>query len=216
MSAAASAPIHDKPPRRGFWLKHLARWHWISSALSLVGMLAFAITGFTLNHAGAIETSPRVTHHETTLPSAVMSELTRAGPTSGDEAPLPQALRDWLHESWDVTTGTAPAQWSADEAYLSLPRPGGDAWLAVDLETGMLEYERTDRGWIAWFNDLHKGRNAGPWWSWFIDVFALACIVFCVTGLLLLTLHAKNRSSTWPLVGLGLVIPLLLTLLFIH
>ncbi|RKW98339.1 hypothetical protein D9B85_13640, partial [Corynebacterium diphtheriae] len=28
--------------------------------------------------------------------------------------------------------------------------------------------------------------------------------------------HAGNRPSTWPLVGLGLVIPLLLALLFIH
>jgi hypothetical protein len=36
---------------RSFWLKHLHRWHWISAAACLVGMLLFAATGITLNHA---------------------------------------------------------------------------------------------------------------------------------------------------------------------
>lgn len=215
MNAAANVPMQDKPSRRGFWLKHLARWHWISSALSLVGMLAFAITGFTLNHAGAIEASPRVIHHEAVLPAPLMQALARERPASG-EAPLPSTVRAWLRDQWQVGVGDAAAQWSSDEVYLSLPRPGGDAWLAVDLAAGTLEYERTDRGWIAWLNDLHKGRNTGPWWSWFIDVFALACVVFCITGFLLLNMHAKNRPATWPVVGLGVVIPLLLALLFIH
>ena len=38
--------------------KTLLRWHWISSALCLIGMLGFAITGFTLNHAADIEAQP--------------------------------------------------------------------------------------------------------------------------------------------------------------
>ena len=79
-----------------------------------------------------------------------------------------------------------------------------------------MEYERTERGWISYFNDLHKGRNAGPAWGWFIDLFAVACIVFTATGLFLLQLHARQRRSTWPLVALGLLIPALLALLFIH
>ena len=53
-------------------------------------------------------------------------------------------------------------------------------------------------------------------WSWFIDVFAAACLVFSITGLLILKFHAVSRPSTWPLVGLGLVIPALLALLLIH
>ena len=97
-----------------------------------------------------------------------------------------------------------PAEWSADEVYLSLPRPGGDAWLSIDRASGAVEYERTDRGWIAYLNDLHKGRNTGAAWRWFIDIFALACLVFCITGLFLLqTACAPARASTWPLVGAG-------------
>ena len=37
-----------------------------------------------------------------------------------------------------------------------------------------------------------------------------------ITGLFLLHLHARQRRMTWPLVGLGLLIPLLLALLLIH
>jgi hypothetical protein len=97
-----------------------------------------------------------------------------------------------------------------------LPRPGGDAWLTIALESGALNHELTDRGWISYLNDLHKGRNTGNAWSWFLDVFSVMAIVFSLTGLCLLYMHSTNRPSTWPLVGLGVVIPLVLALLFIH
>jgi hypothetical protein len=93
--------------------------------------------------------------------------------------------------------------------YVSLPRPGGDAWLTIDLASGEVTHELTKRGWIAYFNDLHKGRNAGAVWSLFIDTFAIAAVIFSTTGLLLLKMHATHRPSTWPVVGLGLVVPLI-------
>jgi hypothetical protein len=34
-------------------------WHWINSAVCLIGMLLFAVTGLTLNHAAKIEAKPR-------------------------------------------------------------------------------------------------------------------------------------------------------------
>jgi hypothetical protein len=86
----------------------------------------------------------------------------------------------------------------------------------VDLENGDVLFEESDRGWLAYFNDLHKGRNAGAAWSWFIDAFAFATLVFASTGLLLLKMHSTHRPGTWPMVGLGLVLPLLLALLFVH
>lgn len=200
--------------RRGYWLRHVQRWHWISSAVCLVGMILFAVTGITLNHATSIEGEPAVVTREASLP-APLHEAVRTGPTEGN-APLSEPLRRWLGEAIGVHVEDRAAEWSEEEIYLSLPRPGGDAWLSVDRETGDVTYEKTDRGWIAYFNDLHKGRNTGGAWSWFIDVFAAACLVFSVTGLVLLWLYAGNRPSTWPLVGLGLVVPLILALLMIH
>ena len=197
-----------------FRSKQLHQWHWISSALCLVGMLLFAITGFTLNHAGQIEAQPSTVHHSATLPAALLKAV------SGDDerkgAPLPAAVADWVSSTLDVDVSGRTGDWSSDEIYLSMPRPGGDAWVSIDRETGKVESERSSRGVIAYLNDLHKGRHAGPAWGWFIDVFALACVIFAVTGLLLLKMHAAQRGATWPLVIFGLVLPLLLALIFIH
>ncbi|WP_372014744.1 PepSY-associated TM helix domain-containing protein [Pseudoxanthomonas sp. 10H] len=200
--------------RRGFWLRQLHQWHWISSAVCLVGMLLFTATGITLNHAAKIEAQPRVDNRTADLPPELLARLADA-PDEG-HAPLPPEVSRWLGEALEVSIGRRAAEWSAEEAYVSMPSPGADAWLSIDRQTGAVEFEHTSRGWVSYFNDLHKGRNAGPAWGWFIDVFAIACLVFCISGLFLLHLHARQRRLTWPLVGLGLVVPLLLALLFIH
>ena len=201
--------------RRAFWLKHLHQWHWISSALCLIGMILFAATGITLNHASQIEAKAKVVTQKAQLPEPLREE-TQATAEAGTQGALPPALVAWLQESLSVEVGPRDPEWNDGEIYLSLPRPGGDAWVSFNLESGEVEYEQTDRGWISYFNDLHKGRNAGVAWGWFIDVFAVACLIFCITGLFLLQIHAGNRPTTWPIVGLGLVIPLVLAILFIH
>lgn len=200
--------------RKAFWLKQLHMWHWMSSAVSLIGLLLFAITGFTLNHAADIEGSPVVTQKTAHMPPALLARLNRSIPRT-DKAPLPPAVAEWVEASFPVKV-TKEAEWSADEVYLPAPRPGGDAWVAIDLATGEASGEITSRGWISYLNDLHKGRNSGDAWSLFIDVFAFACLVFAVTGLFLLQLHSAKRRSTWPLVGLGLAIPTAIAVLFIH
>ena len=208
-----SSTLASTQQRRGFWLRTLHQWHWISSAVCLVGMLLFATTGITLNHAARIEAKPQVANQAARLPPALLAQL---GQREQGNAPLPPVVSDWLGDRLSVAIGARPAEWSEEEIYLSMPTPGVDAWLSIDRASGAVEYESTDRGWISYLNDLHKGRNAGPAWSWFLDIFAIACLVFCITGLFLLQLHAKQRRMTWPYVGLGLVIPLLLALLFIH
>jgi hypothetical protein len=211
-SAATRPPLAGG--NRSFWLKQLHQWHWISSAMCLIGMLLFAATGITLNHAGQIEGSPRTTSRAATLPAALLEHLPA---TQGDvKRALPGPIRDWIAREFSVTAGDREAEWSADEIYLPLPRPGGDGWINIDRTTGETQHEVTTRGWVSYLNDLHKGRNTGVAWSWFLDVFAVACFVFCLTGLLLLHMHAGGRPTTWPMVGLGLVVPVVLVILFIH
>ena len=209
-----SRPGRAAAHRRARFIKLLHQWHWISSAICLVGMILFSLTGITLNHAGQIEAQARVTRVVAMLP-ANLQEILGPQPEKG-EGPLPEAVARWLRHELGVRPALEPAEWSADEIYLPLPRPGGDAWLRIERQTGAVEYELTERGWIAWLNDLHKGRHTGAVWSWFIDIFSLACLVFSISGLLLLKIHAANRSMTWPLVGGGLVLPVLLIILFMH
>jgi uncharacterized protein len=202
---------------RAGWLKQLHSWHWISSALCLIGMMLFAITGITLNHASSIEAKPVIVQKQLQLPAELTKLLQAADDAKDEKKPVPAALHAWMAKQLDRSFDAAlEAEWTADEIYVAQPRPGGDAWLRIARAGGAVEYESTDRGWISYLNDLHKGRHTGSAWSWFLDLFAVACLVFCITGLLILKYHAVNRPSTWPLVGAGLVLPALLALLLIH
>lgn len=200
--------------RRAQWMRQLRQWHWISGAISLVSMLLFAITGITLNHSSAIEAKPEVATQEATLAASIVADLAKE-PTTG-RAAVPAALASEIEKAIGIDVAGREVEWSEGEAYISLPRPGGDAWVSVDRKSGDVTYEKTDRGWVSYLNDLHKGRHTGQAWSLFIDLFAIFSVVFCITGLLLLQMYAKGRSSTWPLVGLGFGIPVLLALFLIH
>jgi hypothetical protein len=215
LTETAVAP--QRNASRAFWLKHLHQWHWISSALCLLAMFLFSITGITLNHASQIEAKPVVQRQQASLPAPLLDQLRQfAEQHDGAKQPLPASAEQWLRDTWKVQAGARPAEWAVDEVYLALPKAGGDAWVRFALEEGSAEFENTDRGWISWLNDVHKGRNTGSVWNWFIDLFAVACLVFCLTGLLILKLHAAHRPSTWPVVGLGMLIPFVIALLFIH
>lgn len=201
--------------RRSYWLKTLHQWHWISAALSLAGLILFAATGLTLNNAAWIEASPKIVTKTLTLPPELLVSL-NALAGAQKKGPLTGAAESWLNHQLDIQINKRPAELSSSDAYLSLPEPGADAWLSIDMATGEIEYEHSSRGWIAYFNDLHKGRHAGTVWAWFIDVFAIACLIFAFTGLFLIKLHASNRPASGPVLGLGLLIPFIIMLLFIH
>lgn len=210
----APVRVQPKKKKKAFWLKQLHSWHWISSAISLIGLLLFAFTGITLNHAADVEGSPQTVERTVTLPASLLKQV---APDDAPDSkhPLPAPIASWVEKEIG-SSATGEAEWSADEIYLALPRPGGDGWVLIDRQSGQVTSESTSRGWISYLNDLHKGRNTGTIWKWFIDIFASACFVFAMTGLLLLQLHAAKRPSTWPIVGTGLIIPTILILLFIH
>ncbi|HEX2813384.1 MAG TPA: PepSY-associated TM helix domain-containing protein [Sphingopyxis sp.] len=217
MHAPPSSRTAPRPPvkksRKAFWLKQLHMWHWMSSAISLIGLLLFAVTGFTLNHAADIEAAPVVAQKTAQMPQTVLGQL--GVDPAGGKGVLPRPVAAWVENHFPVKA-TGEAEWSADEVYLPAPRPGGDAWVAIDRASGAVSSEITDRGWISYLNDLHKGRNSGGEWSLFIDVFAFACLIFAITGLVLLWLHSAKRKSTWPLVGAGLILPAAIAIVFIH
>ena len=198
-----------------FWKKQARIWHWISGAICLIGMVLFAVTGITLNHAGDIPATPKIERLEAQLPPQVMAVLA-AQPEAGETGSLPPEIVRHLRRDPGVNVSGRRAEWTDIDVYVGLPRPGGDAWLAIDRETGLVEYEVTTRGAISYLNDLHKGRNTGLGWAVFLDVFSVATIFFCLTGLWLLQIHAGKRAVTWPLTLAGLAIPVLVLILFVH
>lgn len=206
---------HRAKVRRLFWMTQARIWHWITGAATLVGMLMFAVTGITLNHAGQIEGEPKVEQVEMTLPPEVLAQL-GDGPVEGETAILPKPVADWLGKETGAPVSRKTGEWSDADVYVGMPKPGGDAWLSIDRETGEVTYENTDRGAVSWLNDLHKGRNTGPVWFWFLDIFSVAAILFCITGLVLLWMHAPKRPPTWFIVGAGLLVPAAIAVFLVH
>lgn len=211
----ASKKAHRAKVRRLFWMTQARVWHWITGAATLVGMLMFAVTGITLNHAGQIEGKPAIVEKTAVMPPDVLALLGPA-PAEGEKAILPKAVADWLETETGAPVSRRTGEWSDTEVYVGMPKPGGDAWLSVDRETGDVIYENTDRGAVSFLNDLHKGRNTGPVWFWFLDIFSVAAILFCITGLVLLWMHAPRRPPTWFIVGAGLIVPALIAVFLIH
>jgi len=191
-------------------------WHWISSAVSLICMVLFSITGITLNHAEFFESEPSETTIEAIVPAGILTQL----PVVSEQTPvdaLPTVLIDWIDQAvaHKLPIKKLTPEWNEYEIYIQQPLPGGDQWMSIDLSSGDLVYMHSDRGLVSWLNDLHKGRNTSLVWIWFIDIFAVATLIFCITGLLLLQIHAKRRPSTWYITAAGVVVPGLIAWLYI-
>ena len=188
-------------------------WHWISAAVCFAALTLFTVTGITLNHARAISAEPAVSTGSAQVPEALRGLLSAGGAKS---VLPPPDIAGWAEDAFKLSLRDATAEWSEEELYLSAPGPGRDAWVSIDRASGVAKFEKTDRGWLAYFNDLHKGRNTGITWTIFIDVVAAAILFFSLTGLVLLWIQARQRTSTWPLVGGGIALVTALMIFFAH
>jgi hypothetical protein len=188
-------------------------WHWISAAVCFAALTLFTVTGITLNHASSISAEPVVATGDAQLPETLRS-LLAAGVAPSAEPPA--EIAEWAEDAFKLSLRDATAEWSEEELYLSAPGPGRDAWVSIDRASGMAKFEKMDRGWLAYFNDLHTGRNTGITWMIFIDVVAVAVLFFSLTGLILLWIQARQRTSTWPLVGGGIALVTALMVFFAH
>ena len=132
-------------------------WHWISAALSLVGLMLFAVTGITLNHAapdpGRAGHRPNRPPH---LPAPLLARLADFPAETTD--PAPDAVARWAAEALKVKIAGKPTETTAEELYVALPEPGGDGWLTIDRATG----EATARAHDARLGRLPQRPAQGP------------------------------------------------------
>ncbi len=73
--------------------------------------------------------------------------------------------------------------------------PGYTADAFIELEDGSYTLTETSFGAMAIVNDLHKGRDTGPVWSWVIDLTALIMLIVSISGLYML-FKLRNRKAT--------------------
>src|SRR5690606_28323769 len=113
--------------RRAYWMKTMIQWHWISSAICLIGMILFTVTGITLNHADEIAAEPKVVTGNAELPPELLKLFNEDSQDDADEArPLPAESAHWLSKQFSTPIGRQPAEWNSSEVYLSMPGPGVD------------------------------------------------------------------------------------------
>jgi hypothetical protein len=102
----------------------------------------------------------------------------------------------------------AVSDFRIDDSQVSISYRGpgyeGDAY--ITRETGEYELSQTRGSFVAFMNDLHKGRDTGTAWSWVIDVSAIFLVLISLSGLILLLFIKKKRMSGMILAAIGLLL----------
>ncbi|MBC7002672.1 PepSY-associated TM helix domain-containing protein [Photobacterium sp. BZF1] len=179
---------------------------YVSMALLLV-VLFFSVTGITLNRPELfVKSQPTVESLTLALPNSLMNSGSRAF------VPDEQALLEFLDtnaaisgtpSAMEVFTEVEDGELLEGEIALDYKGPGYNTTVFIDLLNQQAEIEKNHYGIVAVLNDLHKGRNSGEVWKWFIDITALLMVFFVLTGVCLLLPKKKtlNTSMKWMALG---------------
>jgi hypothetical protein len=191
--------------------------HIYSSMLVLVLLLFFAVTGITLNHP---EWQSSLGASSATRQLQLPDELQQLSWTEDELEQAAQAkkIARWLREEQQVQGAVFNFSYDPDEQLLELEfkRPAGYSTIVIELTAGQVELSTEYAGTLALLNDLHKGRYAGTSWKWLIDLTAIACVLFGLTGFYLLWRQPSRRRSGINTAVFGVILMLLAYLAALH
>ena len=183
---------------RQFTIK-AARWlHIYLSMASFAIVLFFAVTGLTLNHQEWFEHAEKTSLVKGAMPPSLLSKP--------DELRIVEYLRNTNHISGMV----GEVRTDGDQISVSFRGPGYSADATITRATGHYDLVETRNGFWAVMNDLHKGRDTGATWKWFIDVSAVLLTLVSLTGLALIFFLYKKRTAGLIVASAGLIVTLLL------
>ena len=190
----------------------LARWmrwlHTYSAMLVLLLLLFFAITGITLNHPEISSSVGKTSQQlQLELPEQLPDLLVL--PEEQQQAAIALYV-DWLKQEQQLKGGYN-LNFSPEDELLEIDfkRPAGYAAVVIDLAERTAELDAEFGGYLALANDLHKGRYAGSSWKWLIDITAVFCVLFALSGFYLLWRQPSKPkmklmpTATSPLATLG-------------
>lgn len=187
--------------------------HTYSAMWVLLLLVFFSVTGITLNHP----TWQSKLGANQSLTVLALPEAFQPWPAASAQADYTAALVSWLQQQ-GVKAVTWQSRFEEDEQTLELSfkRPAGYAVALVDFGNAEIELEQQFSGYLALANDLHKGRDAGLLWKWLIDITAIACLVFAITGFYLLLKMPSKKSVGNALAVIGGMMALLAYLISLH
>jgi hypothetical protein len=165
-----------------------ARWlHIYGSMISFGLVFFFAVTGLTLNHAQWFERHQRTR----TIAGTVDATWTHT-PADADVRKLD--IVEHLRTAHGITGALSDFRIDDRECDLTFKGPGYSADVFIDRATGRYEITERRMGLGAIVNDLHKGRDTGAAWRWFIDVSAVLLVFVSLTGLILIWFVHRHRT----------------------
>ncbi len=189
----------SEPGKGGRRLPQWIRWlHIYGSMLGLCATLLFAVTGLTLNHAEWFESGePAVRSLTGALDKALLGATV-------DKLAVAETLRERHGLKGKVS------EFAIDDAQCLVvwKGPAYSADATIERGDGSYQLEESRRPVMALLDDLHKGRDCGPIWSFVIDASAVALTFLSMTGLWLLFYLKKKRRT-------GLVVALVGTVLLL-
>lgn len=188
--------------------------HTYSAMWVLLLLLFYSVTGITLNHPDwQSKWGARQQLQQLPLP-----EPLQPWPLATQQQEYVTTLVDWLKRTQGVAGISWQARFDSDEQTLELSfkRPAGFAVALVDFAAAELELEQQFNGYLALANDLHKGRDSGALWKALIDITAIACLLFALTGFYLLLKMPSKKQLGNALAVLGGVMAVLAYLLAFH
>jgi hypothetical protein len=205
MKADVTMPIRSrllKKPKfnKGAFYRACRMWHAYLSAAAFVMLFFFALTGFLLNHPqwfGAARVSDgevAIVLDAEQVAQALASQ--EAGPALanlvGAETPLRGAYQDG-----DILE---------DEAYLRLSGVKGTSDIVIDLEAATAEVEVSRANLTSILHDLHRGKDAGPFWKRLIDVTAILILAMSLVGLILFLSLRFRLATSLKIMGATLAV----------
>ena len=176
-------------------MSRVLRWlHIYISMTVLVVFVFFALTGITLNHPDwQLDAGKQSDSLQLQLPAALTDLEFSADQLQ--QAAQARQIADWLRAEHQVQGAVFAFSYDPDEQLLELDfkQPAGFANAQIALDSGAVELTHEFGGYLALLNDLHKGRYAGTAWKWLIDIVAVACLVFALSGFYLLWRQPARR-----------------------
>jgi len=192
-------------------MKHLVRvvGHWgllLHIYISMAGftlVLLFALTGLTLNHEDFGLSQPKITKSLIVLTADVLEHPDRSG--------LGQRLRAML----GIRSPVTDYREDPDQIQVTFAAPGHRTVVTVNRAQRTGEVETETRGLLGKLDDLHKGFDSGPAWSWMIDLTAVLLTLSAVTGMVTLVSLRARRRGGFIVALLGMVSILALYLIWV-
>jgi uncharacterized protein len=171
--------------------------------VSFAVLLFFAVTGLTLNHADTLSGKQTTIRYSGTVERKWLPE------------PAKLDIVEYLRAHHGVKGAMSEFRVDASQLTVAFRGPGYSADALIDRATGKYDLTEIRMGAVAVMNDLHKGRDAGPGWSWMIDASAILMTLVSVTGLTLIFFLPKRRFSGLLLAGAGALLCFLVYIILV-